>query len=113
MLILEKLLEFDGEIKLHIEGGTPQYSFKNDWHKVAMTFRGVLEESRPDIVTLAEINGNVNSHPETPSKRQKHQALSTGTDNPESPSKRQKQQHQATIVLDSDSEEVSFSSTLS
>lgn len=50
MKILEKILEFDGEIRRQIEGGSQDYSFQKEWNRLAMEFRGVLAESQPILV---------------------------------------------------------------
>lgn len=50
MKILEKILEFNGEIGRQIEGGFQDYPFQKEWYRLAMEFRGVLAESQPILV---------------------------------------------------------------
>lgn len=50
MKVLEKIIEFDGEIRRQIEGGYQDYSFQKEWNRLAMDFRGVLAESEPILV---------------------------------------------------------------
>jgi hypothetical protein len=50
MKVLERILEFEGEVKRQIEGGSQEYSFQKEWNRLAMEFRGVLADSQPVLV---------------------------------------------------------------
>lgn len=102
LLIVERILRFENEIKRHIDGGDPQYPLKKDLHQVITKFRVVLEESRPAIDEPLE--GEVMVDRTAASKGTPLKRKANGVDHPETPTK--KPRKKATIVLDSDSDEL-------
>lgn len=102
LLIVERILKFENEIKSHIDGGDPQYPLKKDLHQVITKFRAVLEESRPVIDEPCEGEIMVDRTAATKGTPLKRKA--NMVDHPETPTK--KPRKKATIVLDSDSDEL-------
>lgn len=102
LLIVERILRFENEIKCHIDGGDPQYPLKKDLHQVITKFRVLLEESRPAIDEPLE--GEVMVDRTAASKGTPLKRKVNGVDHSETPTK--KPRKKATIVLDSDSDEL-------
>lgn len=102
LLIVERILKFENDVKGQIDGGDPQYPFKKDCHQTVIKFRTVLHGSRPEIDEPLE--GDIMVDRTIASKGTPLKRKANGVDQPETPIKRQR--HQATIVLDSESEEV-------
>lgn len=102
LLIVERILRFENEIKRHIDGGDPQYPLKKDLHQAVAKFRTVLEESRPAIDEPWE--GEIMVDRTAASKGTPLKRKSNGVDHPETPTK--KPRKMATIVLDSESDEL-------
>lgn len=50
MKVLERILEFEGEVRRQVDGGSQEYSFQKEWNRLAMEFRGVLKDSQPILV---------------------------------------------------------------
>lgn len=101
LLIVERVLRFENQIKTHIDGGDPQYPLKKDLHQAIIKFRRVLEESRPAIDEPWEedLIDRTAAYKDTLLKRK-----ANGVDHPETPTK--KPRKKATIVLDSESDEL-------
>ena len=102
LLVVEKILSFENQIKAEIDGGDPQYPLKKDCHQTVIKFRTVLQGSRPEIDEPWEGENMADrtiASKGTPSKRK-----ANGVDHPETPTK--KQRNQKTIILDSESDEV-------
>lgn len=102
LLIVERILTFENEIKRHIDGGDPKYPLKKELHLVVTKFRAVLEESRPVIDETWEGEIMVDRTAATKGTPLKRKA--NGAEHPETPTK--KPRKKATIVLDSDSDEL-------
>ena len=60
MKVLEKIIEFDNEIRLQIDGGSQGYAFQKEWHQLAENFRGVLAESQP-ILMMSDLYRDSNA----------------------------------------------------
>lgn len=61
MKILEKLILFEGEIKLEIDSGSKSHPFLKNWWNSAMRFRKLLVECRPVL--------QVTDQPQTPNRK--------------------------------------------
>lgn len=102
LLIVERILRFENQIKTHIDGGDPQYPLKKDLHQVIIKFRTVLEDSRPAIDEPWEGETMVDRTAASRGTPLKRKVI--GVDHLETPTK--KPRKKATIVLDSESDEV-------
>lgn len=101
LIIVERILRFENQIKSHIDGGDPQYPLKKDLHQAITKFRTMLEDSRPAIDEPWEgeiVVDRTATSKGTPLKRR-----ANWVDFPETPTK--KPRKKATIVLDSESDE--------
>lgn len=94
MKILEKLIHFDGEIKLEIESGSQSHPFLKNWWNTAMRFRKLLADCRP-ILQFAD---------QTPNRKvlDREGSISTPT-----PSRRQAPSEIISIDCEEDSQEMS------
>lgn len=102
LLVVEKILSFENQIKTQIDGGDPQYPLKKDCHQMVIKFRMVLQGSRPEIDEPWE--GEIMADRTVASKGTPSKRKANGVDHPETPTK--KQRNQKTIVVDSESDEV-------
>lgn len=101
LLIVERILRFENQIKSHIDGGDPQYPLKKELYQAITNLRTVLEDSRPAIDEPWE--GEIIVDRTTGSKGTPLKRKVNGVDLPETPSKKPKKK--ATIILDSESDE--------
>ena len=60
MKVLEKILQFDGEIRRQIDGGSQDYSFQKEWNRIAIEFRRVLAESQP-VLIMSDLSTSPNA----------------------------------------------------
>ncbi|MCJ1397446.1 hypothetical protein MMC11_000639 [Xylographa trunciseda] len=50
-----KIVEFSHNLKLHIDGGSPDAPFQKQWHSLVIRFQTQLEESQPELVLPSTI----------------------------------------------------------
>lgn len=71
MKVLEKIVEFDNEIRRQIDGGSQGYSFQKEWNRLAKEFRETLAESQPilmmsDLYRYSNADGEAEHRFESP-----------------------------------------------
>lgn len=104
LLIVERIVNFETQIKAQMDGGDPQYPLKKRCHQSVIKFRTVLQGSRPQIDETWE--GETMVDRTTTSKGTPLKRKANGGDHPETPT-RKLPREQPTIVVDSESDEVS------
>ncbi len=92
MQLLVGIVAFENQVKTHIDGGNPRYPFRKDWHNLALSFRNIIADSRPELV-MPPISGGSDSSPESPTPKGKKRPV--------------------TISVDSDSDDTSFAEPVS
>ena len=54
LMLHGKIMDFDRELREHLDGGAEDFPFQNDWYKKAIVFRNEMMDSRP-VLTLERL----------------------------------------------------------